>query len=129
MYDELRELNDLINRKQERIDEIKTALTSMSAPIGLRVQSSAEDRMSNLMCKLIIAQNELDTLIDEYTDMKATIEGEIFSVPREEWQDILYMHYIEFKPIYEIADLKGATVAAIKMKNQRALRALKKVKL
>ena len=126
MYDELRELNDIIRRKQERIDELRSALTSMGSPLGVKVQSSSEDRISNLMCKLIIAENELDTLIDDFSDKKRKAQQEIFTLNRDECQDIMYLHYIEFKTMEEIARIKKTSIGAVKMKNNRAIKHLKR---
>lgn len=126
MYDELRALNKKIQHKQECIDELRAALTSMSSPLGVRVQSSSDDRMSRLMCKIVTAENELDTMIDKLSDMKREAQIEICNLPYEEWQDVLYAHYIEFKPFYKIAEEKGTTEGAIKQKNNRALKYLKK---
>lgn len=126
MYDELRALNKKIQHKQECIDELRAALTSMSSPLGVRVQSSSDDRMSRLMCKIVTAENELDAMIDKFSDMKREAQIEICNLPYEEWQDVLYAHYIEFKPFYKIAEEKGTTEGAIKQKNNRALKYLKK---
>lgn len=133
MYEELKELNEIIRRKQERIDELRAAATSLSVPLDQRVQNSSEDRLANLMCKIIIAENELDGLIDDFADKKMKAKTEIFTLPIEEWQDIVYMHYIEFKPMDEIAQIlskrKGRSISkdAVYMKNNRALKYLKKI--
>ena len=133
MYEELKELNEIIRRKQERIDELRAAATSLSVPLNQRVQNSTEDRLANLMCKIIIAENELDGLIDDFADKKMKAKTEIFTLPIEEWQDIVYMHYIEFKPMDEIAQIlskrKGRSISkdAVYMKNNRALKCLKKI--
>lgn len=133
MYEELKELNEIIRRKQERIDELRAAATSLSVPLDQRVQNSSEDRLANLMCKIIIAENELDGLIDDFADKKMKAKTEIFTLPIEEWQDIVYMHYIEFKPMDEIAEIlskrKGRSISkdAVYMKNNRALKCLKKI--
>ena len=126
MYDELRALNKKIQHKQERIDELRAALTPMSSPLGVRVQSSSDDRLSRLMCKIVTAENELDILIDKFADLKREAQIEICNLPNEGWQDVLYAHYIEFKPFYKIAEEKGTTEGAIKQKNNRALKYLKK---
>jgi len=126
MYDELRELNERIQRKQEHIDELRAALTSLSAPIGVVVQSSHSDRMAALTCKVIMAEKQLDSMIDKYADMKEKAAREIFLVKNEAYQDILYMHYIEYKSLGEIARIKGKTAGAIKVMNNRALKSLKK---
>ena len=126
MYDELRELNDKIQKKQEHIDELRAALTSLSAPVGVVVQSSHSDRIASLTCKVIMAEKQLDSMIDKYADMRMRAKREICSVKNEEWQDILYMHYIEYRSLGEIAAIKGKTLGAIKLKNNRAIKALKK---
>lgn len=126
MYEELKELNEIIRRKQERIDELRATLTSMSSPFGVRVQSSSDDRLSRLMCKIVTAEKELDILINKFADLKREAQIEICNLPNEGWQDVLYAHYIEFKPFYKIAEEKGTTEGAIKQKNNRALKYLKK---
>lgn len=126
MYDELRALNKKIQHKVDRIAELRAALTSMSCPLGVRVQSSSDDRMSRLMCQIVTLENELDSMVDDFADKKREAQIEICNLPNEEWQDVLYAHYIEFKPFYKIAEEKGTTEGAIKQKNNRALKFLKK---
>lgn len=126
MYEELKELNEIIRRKQERIDELRAAATSLSVPLDQRVQNSSEDRLANLMCKIIIAENELDELIDDFADKKIKAKQEIFTLDNEDWQEILYMHYIEFKTMSEIARAKNISVDAAYVKQSRALKSLKK---
>lgn len=116
MYNELKnlkEMNDLIKRKQEHIDELRSALTSLSSPIGLKVQTSPEDRLSNLMCKIVMAENELDEMIDDYADRKRKAQIEIHKLPVTAWQDIVYMHYIEMKPMDEVAEILGISEGEI----------------
>jgi len=125
MYNELRDINEEIRRKQEYIAELRTIATSMTMNLSERVQTSPEDRLSNLMCKIIMAETELNAMVDEYSDLKFKTRMEIFTLPNEEWQDILYMHYIEFKSFAEIADIKNISINAVKKRNQRALRALR----
>lgn len=135
MYEELKEINRIIKRKQERLDELRAAVVSLSAPLGQRVQSSSEDRMANLMCKIVIAENELDELIDDFADKKLRAKQDIFMLPVDDWQDVVYMHYIEFKSMDEVASIlskkKGHTVTkeAVYMKNNRAIKYLKKHKI
>lgn len=134
MYDELKELNNLIKRKQERLDELRAAAVSLSVPMDQRVQNSSEDRLANLMCKIIIAENELDEMIDDYADKKMRAKTEIFTLPNDDWQDIVYLHYIEFKSMDEVAEIlsdkhkRSISTEAVYMKNNRALKFLKKSK-
>lgn len=134
MYEELKELNEIIRRKQERIDELRAAAVSLSVPMDQRVQNSSEDRLANLICKIIIAENELDEMIDDYADKKMRAKMEIFTLPNDDWQDIVYLHYIEFKSMDEVAEIlsdkhkRSISTAAVYMKNNRALKFLKKLK-
>lgn len=125
MFEELREMNKDIVAKQERIAELRAAMTSMTAPLGEKVQSSPTDRLSNLLCKVVILENELDVMIDEYADLKAMITREIYTLDNEEWQDVLYSHYVQFKSWGEIAERKGSTVKAVVQKKKRAMKKLK----
>ena len=125
MYEELRDMNIIIRKKQERIDKLRSALTSTSMSLGERVQTSPTDRMSKLMCEIIVLENELEGMIDEYADMKAMVKGEIFSLDNEDWQDILYYRYVEFQSWSEIADRHDSTIKAVQQKKKRAIKKLK----
>ena len=129
MFEELREMNNEIKAKTERIAELRASLTSIGSPLSEKVQTSPTDRLSNLMCKIIILENELDEMIDEYADLKAMITGEIFSLENEGWQDLLYSHYVEFKPWGEIAENRNTTIKAVLRKKDRAIKKLKSIKI
>lgn len=126
MFDELRDLNNEIKRKREQIAEIRSALTSSAMPLGVKVQTSPEDRLSALMCKLIMLENELDGMVDNYADLKRDATQKIFALKNEDWQDIVYAHYIEFKSFNEIARSKGWSKNKVTLKNNRAIKVLRK---
>ena len=126
MFDELREMNNLINQKQLRLDELRARLTSMNIPISERVQTSPCDFLPDLMCEIIIIENELNDMIDEYSRLKNEAKEKIFCLNTQEWQDIVYMHSIEFKTFREIAVKKGLSTNAVKQKYKRATKYMKK---
>ena len=128
MFDELREMNIAIRKKQDKLDELKALATSMTRPYNNdRVQTSPSDRLSNLMCKIVMLENEIDGMIDDYADEKMRAKMRIYQVEREEWQDVLYAHYIEQKSFGEIAKYKGISVGAVKCLNNRAIKSLKAI--
>lgn len=129
MFEELREMNNEIRAKTERITELRASLTSIGSPLSEKVQTSPTDRLSELMCKIITMENELDSMVDDYADLKAMITGEIFSLENEGWQDILYAHYVQFKPWGEIAESRNSTIKAVLRKKDRAIRKLKSIKI
>ena len=127
MYEELREMNNEIQRKTEKIAELRAAMTSTSMPLGEKVQTSPSDRLSEMMCRVVMLENELDGMVDDYADLKAMVTGEIFSLDNEDWQDILYSKYVEFKSWDSIAKSKNSTVRAVMRKKDRALKRLKSI--
>ena len=129
MFEELREMNNEIRAKTERIAELRASLTSIGSPLSEKVQTSPTDRLSELMCKIITMENELDSMVDDYADLKAMITGEIFSLENEGWQDLLYSHYVEFKPWGEIAENQNSTIKAVLRKKDRAIKKLKSIKI
>lgn len=126
MFDELREMNNLINQKQLRLDELRARLTSMNIPISERVQTSPCDFLPDLMCEIIIIENELNDMIDEYSRLKNEAKEKIFRLNTQDWQDIVYMHCIEYKQFREIAVKKGLSTNAVKQKYKRATKYMKK---
>lgn len=128
MFEELREMNKEICKKQEKICELRALAVSMTRPYNNdRVQSSSSDRLANITCKIIMLENELDAMIDAYADEKSKAKKRIYQVEREEWQDILYTHYIERKTFSEIASHRGVSVNSVKTLNNRALKCLKSI--
>lgn len=127
MYDDLYEYNEMINRKLDRVSELRAALTSMSASLGERTTGTHEDRMANLMCKIVILENELEGMINDYADRKRKAQQEIYMLENEDWQDIMYMSFIEFKSMHDIAKIKGTSYECIKKKRQRAIKNLKSI--
>lgn len=128
MFEELREMNNEIRRKQERIDELRAAMVSMGMPLSEKVQTSPSDRLSEMMCTVIMLENELDAMIDDYADTKALVTGEILSLENEGWQDLLYAHYVEFQPWGKIAETNNCTVKAVMRRKDRALKRLRSIK-
>lgn len=128
MFEELREMNNEIRRKQERIDELRAAMVSMGMPLSEKVQTSPSDRLSEMMCTVIMLENELDAMIDDYADTKALVTGEILSLENEGWQDLLYAHYVEFQPWGKIAKTNNCSVKAVMRRKDRALKRLRSIK-
>lgn len=127
MFDEIRDLHLAINNKRERIEELRWQACSTSMPLGEKVQTSPTDRMSEIMCKIILLENELESMENEYSELTGEAITKIYSIGNSEWSDILYTHYIEFKTLQEIADNKGVSLTAIRLRNNRALKKYKLV--
>lgn len=127
MYDEFYEMEKKIERKRERIIELRSLATSMTVNLCERVQTTPDDRMATIMCKLDTAERELTELLREVGWHKKMAYEEIKKLENEDWQDIVYLHYVELMPMTEIAKMKGTTVGSAYMKNNRAVKRLKKL--
>ena len=129
MFDEIRDLNKAIIRKRERIEELRWQAVSTNLPINAdRVQTSGgKDRLGDLMCKIIVLENELESMEIEYGELTGEAIQRIYSIGNDEWSDILYTHYIEFKPLQEIANAKVVSLNAIRSRNNRAIKKIKRI--
>lgn len=129
MFEDIRDLNKAIKQKRERIEELRWQLVSTNLPVNAdRVQSSgSKDRLGDLMCKIIILETELESMETEYGEMTGEAIRRIYSLGNDEWSDILYTHYIEFKPLQEIANIKGVSLNAIRSRNNRAIKKYKRI--
>ena len=126
MFDELREMNDEIRKKQDKLGELRALATSMTRPYNNdRVQTSSSDRLSNLMCRIVLLENEIDGMIDDYADAKMRAKMRIHQVEREEYQEILYAHYIEFKSLATIAKQRKMSIDRVKKLNGKAIKSIK----
>ena len=129
MFDDIRDLNNAIKRKKERIEELRWKAVSTTMPLNAdKIQSSgSKDRVGELMCKIIIMENELEEMHKEYEEMTGEAIRRIYSIGNDEWSDILYTHYIEFKSLQEIATTKGVSLNAIRSRNNRAIKKYKRI--
>ena len=127
MYDEFYAYEQKIKRKRERITELRAKATSMTVGIGERVQSTPEDKMSRIMCEIVTAENDLQKMYEDLGHQKEIAYNEIKRLGNEDWQDIVYLHYVELMPMEDIAKMKGKSLGSTYMKNNRAVKRLKKL--
>ena len=127
MYDEFYAMDKKIKRKREYISELRARATSATMTLGERVQTSPDDRMSNIMCKIVTAENELQAMYEDLGHQKEIAYNEIKRLGNEDWEDIVYLHYVELMPMDEIARMKGKSLGSTYMKNNRAVKRLKKL--
>jgi len=127
MYDEFYVIDRKIKHKKEYISELRARATSMTMSLGERVQTSADDRLSKIMCNIITAENELQEMYEDLGHQKELAKDEIRRLGNKDWEDIVYLHYVELIPMDEIARMRGKSVGSTYMKNNRAIKKLKKL--
>ena len=113
MFEELRDMDYEIRRKQDWIDTLRAKAESMTGSLG------------DIMCKILILEEELNKMIDDYADMKSDVKNTIFKLENESWQDILCERYVEFMSWERIAKKHHSTVKAVQQKKKRAMKKLK----
>lgn len=127
MYEEFYAIDRKIKRKREYITELRARAMSMTMSLGDRVQTTADDRLCNIMCKIVTAEDELAEMYADLNVRKKAAYDEIKRLENEDWQDIVYLHYIELMPMDEIAKIKNKSLGSTYMKNNRAIKRLKKL--
>ena len=98
-------LNRMINNKLAEIAQLRELSCGISAIKGEeRVLSSSDpDKIGSTYAKIDEMERNLDKMIDEYTDKKNTIIGQIDSIEDEDYYNILFSRYIEKKTFEAIS--------------------------
>lgn len=98
-------LNRMINNKLVEIAQLRELSCSISAVKNEeRVLSSSDpDKTGATYAKIDEMERKLDKLIDEYISIKRFILNLIDEIEDEKLKKILYLHYVEFVSIDNIA--------------------------
>lgn len=128
---ELRRINERIKNKMEQLDELKVLAQGVSSPKAnpdVIQTSGTQDRMENIVVRIIDLENEVDELVDRYADKRAKVIRAIYRLPRERHQNILYERYILSMKISEIAIQEKMLERSVKKAHAKALEAFEKLK-
>ena len=128
----LSQLSTLERMIQNNIDEIYLLRTAASNPSsykdGERVQTStSQDRMADIISKIVMLEEECDTLQDRYVDLKRKIIMQTNMLPNSKHKDLIRMKYIQNLSIHSISIRFGITDRGCKKAHKRALEEFNKV--
>lgn len=117
-------LNRMINNKLTEIAQLRELSCSISAVKNEeRVLSSSDpDKISTTYAKIDEMERNLDKMIDEYTDKKNTIIGQIDSIEDEDYYNVLFSRYIEKKTFEVIATEMNFSYRNVTRLHGRALK-------
>lgn len=118
-------LNRMINNKLTEITQLRELSCSISV-IGNeeKVKSSSDpDKIGSTYAKIDEMERNLDKTIDEYTDKKNLIIGQIDSIEDEDYYNILFSRYIEKKTFEVIATEMNFSYRNVTRLHGRALKA------
>ena len=111
--------NKLIERSQWR--EIALGITAnMSAD---KVQSSGtKSKMANAVERCVAMEAEIDDLTDRLIDTKQAVISTIEQLGNPFYYNLLHLKYIQYKTLWEIAEITGKEYSSVKKAHGRALK-------
>jgi DNA-directed RNA polymerase specialized sigma subunit len=102
---QLYRLDNLISIKQLELESLKSISTSISVNSDSeRVQTSTkQDKIGEIVAKILDLNNEINNDIDKLVDLKKEIMNLIDKVLCDDLRCILYLRYFQFKTWEKIA--------------------------
>ena len=93
--EQAKKLDALIKNKREEERELWSLATSMTQNSdGMPRGSNNNDKMTNIVAKLINKQEEINLIIDKYIDTKQEVVDCVEKLPRKQYE-VLYWLYIK----------------------------------
>ena len=126
---QLYRLDNLINIKQLELESLKSISTSISVNSDSeRVQTSIkQDKIGDIVAKIIDLNNEINSDIDKLVDSKKEIMNLIDKVSCDDLRYILYLRYFHFKTWEKIAVDMNYSYQWVHKLHSRALREVDKL--
>lgn len=136
--EQAKHLDSLIENKREEERELWAIATSMTAKVsGMPHAQGEHDKMSEIVHKIITAQEHTNALIDKYIEAKQDVIDHIEKLPRKQYE-VLYWLYIKKRErrqkgqkLYytwsEVAENLGCSEENIRKTRRRALKNLQKM--
>ena len=94
----IRHIDAMIDCKRDQIKDLRDRLTSISCPMGEKVQSTLDpDKFTNPVSKIIELEKEINDDIDKLIDLKRIARKAIEQLDNEVEKMVLYKRYFENK--------------------------------
>ena len=121
---QLRRLSDIVQSKLDQIEALRSLAQKIThVPKTVSVQESIpEDKMTEIISKIVDLQKELKTDIDNLLDLKLKITHQINNIDNDDYKLLLMLRYLNFKTWEEIAVEMGYTYQWIHVLHGRALK-------
>lgn len=118
---EIQRLEENLNQRLEELSSLKAMYGLRGCNLSEKVQSSQRgDGLESSVIKIIELEKEVKALIDEFTEKKKQTKKELISLSNQEYAELLYMRYIRYLTIKEMARELQNSENAIKCKIKRA---------
>ena len=100
----IRHVDMMIDCKVEQVMNLRSRLTSISCPMGEKVQSSLDpDKFTNPISKIIELEQEINEDIDKLVDLKRVARRMIEQLEDDVEKMVLYKRYFENKTFEQIS--------------------------
>ena len=118
---EIQRLEELLSQRLEELSSLKTMYGLRGCNLSEKVQTSTKgDTLESSVIKIIELEKEVKALIDEFTEKKKQTKKELISLSNQEYSELLYMRYIRYLAIKEMARELQNSENAVKRKLKRA---------
>lgn len=136
--EQVKELDSKIENKRDEERELWALATSMTQNYsGMPHGSGENDKMTDIVKKIMDAQKRTNAQIDEYVDAKQDVINHIERLPRKQY-DVLYWLYIKkrenrqngqkwYYTWSEVAENLGCSEENIRKTRKRAIKNLQKI--
>ena len=121
-------IDQRINSKIEQVSALNNMATKATSTISDMPGSATRNihRMEDVIVKIIDLQDEINADIDELVDLKAEVMSVIKSIVNLEYQTLLELRYLCFKPWEQIAIELGYSINNVFKMHRKAIELLEK---
>lgn len=121
-------IDQRINSKIEQVSALNNMATKATSTISDMPGSATRNihRMEDVIVKIIDLQDEINADIDELVDLKAEVMSVIKSIDNLEYQTLLELRYLCFKPWEQIAIELGYSINNVFKMHRKAIELLEK---
>lgn len=119
-------IDQRINSKIEQVSALNNMAMKATSTISDMPGRATRNihQMEDVVAKIIDLQNEINAEIDELVDLKAEIMGVIKGLDNLEYQTLLELRYLCFKPWEQIAIDLGYSINNVFKMHRKALEVL-----
>ena len=121
-------IDQRINSKIEQVSALNNMAIKATSTISDMPGSATRNihRMEDVIVKIIDLQNEINADIDELVDFKAEVMSVIKSIDNLEYQTLLELRYLCFKPWEQISIELGYSINNVFKMHHKAIELLEK---
>ena len=104
---QIQRLDMMINHRIEQAEDLKRKAFALRSPELKQdrvMASPSGDQLADAVAKYADKQREIDAMIDHYVDLKNTIIGQIDALKDARYSQILYMRYVQYMSLHDIAE-------------------------